>query len=230
MPRFDLIPPDALSEGFRTGEQSKPFVVAQIAELSEYAPNAAWFSSLYKQISPRFGKDRASADAEIALKIFQAMSSVPRAVAVQGGFWHALVLSRAQQIVRWRWLDPKTQVVPSDRLLSRHASPWRNGLARLWWVAAVVDGAESRVRTICSLQQAIDSVADQRVAANRSFVEALELRLAAKMWGSDEVKAACRIANQIARTHLLVRFSPTELADAIDAVMEEERKRSKIKS
>lgn len=227
MTRFDLIPHDALTEGFRTGEHGKPFAVRQLAELSEYAPAAPYFVSLHKEISTRFGKDRAAADAEIALRVYQEMHALPRSVAVQGGFWHALVLSRAQQIVRWRWLDPKTQVVPSDRLLSRHASPWRNGLARLWWVAAVAGGVEGRVRTLCGLQQAIDSVADQRVSANPSFVEALELRIAAKSWGSEEVKDACRIANQIARTHLLVRFTPIELADAIDAVMEVERDRSK---
>jgi hypothetical protein len=228
MTRFELIPHDALSEGFRTGEHSRPFPVKQLAELSGYAPEAACFVSIHKDISARFAKDRAAADAETAMRVFREMSSVPRTVAVQGGFWHALVLSRAQQLVRWRWMDLRTQVVPSDRLLSRHASPWRNGLGRLWWVAAVVGGSESRVRTICSLQQAIDSVADQRVAANPSFVEALELRIASGAWGSDEVKGACRIANQIARTHLLDSFSPSELAEAIDAVRDEENKRSKM--
>jgi hypothetical protein len=105
-------------------------------------------------------------------------------------------------------------------MLSRGAAPWRNGLARLWWVGEICGGDDSKIRLVCGVQQAIDSVVDQRISANLSWVDALCLRLQESKWGTREVKLACRIGNQIARTRLLADLAKEELADSIDRVME----------
>jgi hypothetical protein len=154
------------------------------------------------------------------VKLYEKLNGLSRAVAIQAGFWHHVTVFDAQRYVRWRWIRGDGSV-PIERILSRHASPWRNGLARLWWVAEICGGDLEKIKTICSSQQAIDSLADQRVAANESWVNALCLRLKTGQWGTREVKLACRIGNQLARTRLLADMDPEDLAAAIDRVMEE---------
>ena len=103
-----------------------------------------------------FGIERVATDADAAQRIYHRMKSLPRSIEVQVGFGYQLVLLDAQRYLRWRWIA-ENGMVPTVRLLGRGTSPWRNGVARLWWVSEVCGGDSAKVKLICGVQQAIDS-------------------------------------------------------------------------
>jgi hypothetical protein len=201
-----------------TGDEYRAPCIGSREQIASLSPGRQFFDDLQVMLRREFGARKADADAAAACLIHERMSALPRSVAVQAGFWHQVALLDAQRYLRWRWNGPDGSV-PVVRLLGRGASPWRNGVARLWWVGEICGGDPTKVRLICGVQQAIDSVADQRISANASWVDALCLRLEQDRWGTREVKLACRIGNQIARTRLLADLSREELADSIDLIM-----------
>jgi len=211
-----------LTTGFLLGEEYRAAPIVSREQIKDYSPGRQFFDDLQGSLRREFGARRADSDSDAAQVIFQRMKTLPRSMAVQAGFWHQLALLDAQRYLRWRWIAADG-MVPTVRLLGRGTSPWRNGVARLWWVGEVCGGDSAKIKLICGVQQAIDSVVDQRISANASWVEALCLRLRAGRWGTGEIKLACRIGNQLARTRLLADLDPEELADSIDQVMEQTR-------
>jgi hypothetical protein len=218
---FARIADERVSQTFLQGDayQAPPVATRQL--IAAHSPGRQFFDELAADLSRAY-VDRSSSDGEAATRLYKGLDGLSRSVAIQAGFWHHVTVLDAQRYVRWRWIRAD-RTVPIERILSRHTSPWRNGLARLWWVAEICGGDFEKIRTICSSQQAIDSLADQRVAANDSWVDALCLRLQAGLWGTREVKLACRIGNQLARTRLLADMEPDVLAAAIDRIMDELR-------
>jgi hypothetical protein len=219
---FSRVAEQRITQSFLMGEEYQTSPIASRDSIAVYSPGRKFFDEMAADLRKSFGTDRSSSDGDAAVRIYGAMCNVTRSVAIQAGFWHQLSVLDAQRYVRWRWIR-SDGMVPIERVLSRHTSPWRNALARLWWVAEICGGDEMKIKTICSSQQAIDSLADQRVAANESWVNGLCIRLKAGKWGTREVKLACRIGNQLARTRLVADMDADELADAIDQVMAELR-------
>lgn|GEM_PF-6554416 len=209
-----------LSPGFLQGEEYHAAPIVSREQIKDHSPGRQFFDELQESLRRDFGTERVATDADAAQRIYHRMKSLPRSIAVQAGFWHQLALLDAQRYLRWRWIA-ENGMVPTVRLLGRGTSPWRNGVARLWWVGEVCGGDSAKVKLICGVQQAIDSVVDQRISANASWVEALCLRLKENRWGTRQVKLACRIGNQLARTRLLADLDHEELADSIDQVMEQ---------
>lgn len=218
--KFERVAESRISSGFLSGDEYRPSCVSSREQIASHSPGRQFFDELQARLRRDFGGRKADADADAACLIHGRMSALPRSTAIQAGFWHQVALLDAQRYLRWRWIGPDGHV-PLMRLLSRGASPWRNGVARLWWVGEICGGDAEKVRLICGVQQAIDSVVDQRISANASWVDALCLRLEQARWGTREVKLACRIGNQISRTRMLADLSREELADSIDRIMEQ---------
>ncbi len=216
--RFERIAESRVGLGFLQGQEYRAAPIVSREQIEQYSPGRQFFDELQISLRREFSERKVDSDATAAEMIHQRMRAVPRLVAAQAGFWHQLALIDAQRYLRWRWIG-SDGMVPIVRLLGRGTSPWRNGIARLWWVGEVCGGDARKIRLVCGVQQAVDSVVDQRISANASWVDALCLRLEQRRWGTSEVKLACRIGNQIARTRLLADLDHEVLADSIDRIM-----------
>lgn len=117
-------------------------------------------------------KRRNSTDTENAKIMYESMQNLTDSQASEENLWLAYTLILQRDYVTWRWQPKSPQDFKSHFLFgfgnSMHRSIFRNGMARLWWIARVTVDSEfadpyTLTRYVCSNTDIIQSILEQPV-------------------------------------------------------------------